>query len=35
MEPEFYGGLVYELRKIVSRADFSDHFRRVIIRYHT
>ena len=32
-EPAFYGDLVYKLRKIVSRADFSDQFRKVIIRY--
>ena len=28
-EPEFYGDLVYNLRKNVSRADFSNHFRKV------
>ena len=32
-EPEFYGDLVYQLRKIVSRADFSDQFRKIIMRY--
>ena len=32
-EPEFYGDLVYKLRKNVSRADFSDQFRKVIMRY--
>ncbi|MEW8512930.1 MAG: hypothetical protein AB2608_19005 [Candidatus Thiodiazotropha sp.] len=32
-EPEFYGDLVYKLRKIVSRADFSYQFRKVIMRY--
>ena len=32
-EPEFYGDLVYKLRKSVSRADFSDQFRKVIMRY--
>ena len=32
-EPEFYGDLVYKLRKIVSRADFSDQLRKVIMRY--
>ena len=32
-EPEFYGDLVYKLRKNVSRADFSDQFRKVIVRY--
>ena len=32
-ELEFYGVLVYKLRKIVSRADFSDRFRKVIMHY--
>ena len=32
-EPEFYGDLVYKLRIIVSSADFSDQFRRFIMRY--
>ena len=32
-EPEFYGDFVYKLRKIVSRADFSGRFRKVIMRY--
>ena len=32
-EPEFYGDQVYKLRKNVSRADFSDQFRKVIMRY--
>ena len=33
-EPEFYGDLVYNLIKtIVSRADFSDQFKKVIMRY--
>ena len=32
-EPEFYGDLVYKVRKIVSMADFSDQFRKVIMRY--
>ena len=32
-EPEFYGDLVYKLRKIVSRADFSNQLRKVIMRY--
>ena len=26
-ELEFYGDLVYKFKKIISRADFSDHFR--------
>ena len=32
-EPEFNGDLVFKLIKIVSRADFSVRFRRVLIRY--
>ena len=32
-EPEFYGDLVYKFKKIVSRADFSDQFRKIIVRY--
>ena len=32
-EPEFYGDLVYKFNKIVGRADFSDQFRKVIVRY--
>ena len=32
-EPEFYGDLVYKLRKIVCTDDFSDQFRKVIMRY--
>ena len=31
-EPEFYVDLVYKCRKIVSRADFSDEFKEVIMR---
>ena len=31
-EPEFYDDLVYNLKKI-SRADYSDQFRKVIKRY--
>ena len=33
LEPEFYGDLVYKLKKIVGRADFSDQFRKIIVRY--
>ena len=33
-EPEFYGDLVYKLRKIISRDDFSDHFRKIIMCYN-
>ena len=32
-EPEVYGDLVYKFKKIVGRTDFSDHFRKIIIRY--
>ena len=36
-EPEFYGDLVYKFKKkkkkIVGRADFSDQFKKVIVRY--
>ena len=32
-EPEFYGDSVYKLKKIVGRADFSDQFRKIIVRY--
>ena len=32
-EPEFYGDLVYKFKKIVGRNDFSDKFRKIIIRY--
>ena len=31
-EPEFYGDLLYKLKRNVSRADFSDQFRKVIMR---
>ena len=32
-EPEFYGDLVYKFKKIVGRADFSDQFTKIIVRY--
>ena len=32
-EPEFYGDLVYKFKKIVHRADLSDQFRKIIVRY--
>ena len=32
-EPEFYGDLVYKFKKIVDRADFSDQFKKIIVRY--
>ena len=32
-EPEFYGDLVYKFKKIVGRVDFSDQFRKIVVRY--
>ena len=32
-EPEFYGDLAYKFKKNEGRADFSDQFRKIIIRY--
>ena len=32
-EPEFYGDLVYKFKKIMDRTDFSDQFRKVMIRH--
>ena len=32
-EPEFYGDLVYKLKKIRGITDFSDQFRKIIMRY--
>ena len=32
-EPEFYGDLVYKFKKNVGRVDFSDQFRKIIVRY--
>ena len=32
-EPEFYGDLVCGFKKIVGRADVSDQFKRIIVRY--
>ena len=32
-EPEFYGDLVYKLKKIRGMTDFSSQFRKVIMRY--
>ena len=32
-EPEFYGDLVYKFKKIQGRVDFSDQFRKIIVRY--
>ena len=31
-EPEFYGDLVYKFKNIVGRADFSDKFKKIIVR---
>ena len=32
-EPEFYGDLVYKLRKIIGKNDFPYHFKKKIVRY--
>ena len=32
-EPEFYGDLVYKYKKIRGMTDFSDQFRKIIMRY--
>ena len=32
-EPEFYGDLVYKFTKIMGRIDFSDQFRKIIMRH--
>ena len=32
-EPEVYGDLVYTFKKIIGRTDFSDQFRKIIIRH--
>ena len=32
-EPEFYGGLVYKFKNIMSRTDYSDLFRKIIVRH--
>ena len=32
-EPEFYGDLEYKFKKFVGRIDFSDQFRKIMIRY--
>ena len=32
-EPEFYGDLVYKFKKLRGMTDFSDQFRRIIMRY--
>ena len=32
-KPEFYGNLVYKFKNIIGRTDFSDQFRKIIIRH--
>ena len=32
-EPEFYGDLIYKFKKIRDMTDFSDQFRKTIMRY--
>ena len=32
-EPEFYGDLVYKFKKIRGMTDFSNQFRKIIMRY--
>ena len=32
-EPELYGDLIYKFKKNVGRADFSDEFKNIIVRY--
>ena len=32
-EPEFYGDLVYKFRKFVGKTEFSDQFKKIIMRY--
>ena len=32
-EPEFYGDLVYTFKKMSGMTDFSDQFRKIIMRY--
>ena len=32
-EPEFYGDLVYKFKNFLGRADFSDQFKNIIVRY--
>ena len=32
-EPEFYGDLVYKLKKLIGRNDFSLHLRKIMTRY--
>ena len=30
---QFYGDLIYKFKKIVGRADFSDQFKKIIVRF--
>ena len=32
-EPEFYGDLVYNIRKIIGKNDFPYHFKKIIVHY--
>ena len=32
-EPKFYGDLVYKFKKIISKNDFSFHFKKIIVHY--
>ena len=32
-EPEFYGDLVYKLRKLIGKNVFPYHFKKIIVRY--
>ena len=32
-EPEYYGDLVYKIRKILGEYDFPYHFKKIIVRY--
>ena len=32
-EPDFYGDLVYQFRKIIGKNDFPYHFKKIIFRY--
>ena len=32
-EPELYGDLVYEFRKIIGKNDFPYHFKKIIVRF--
>ena len=32
-EPEFYGDLVYNIRKIIGKYEFPSHFKKIIVLY--